>query len=119
MNRAVVSLFLTSLGIAIAMPEAVRAESTMEKFALSTCRNEGRRCLKATAEKAEGGSFTPIFALRSLKVTITDSEKKEKTESVSERGYIDFTTNRIVMDTLNGEKVFNLGDLSVNEWKLK
>ncbi|MEQ1877043.1 MAG: hypothetical protein ABL958_10385 [Bdellovibrionia bacterium] len=120
MIRIVGSLLLIGLGIAVAMPTPASAESAIEKFALSTCKNEGRlRCLKATASKAEGGSLKPIYVLRNLEVTLVDSAKSEKTVTVSERGYLDFETNRLVLDTKNGEKVFNLSDLSVNEWKLK
>jgi hypothetical protein len=120
MNRIGFSFLILGLGIAVAMPSPhAKADGTMEKFVLSTCKAEGQRCLKATAERAEGSQFKPIFVLRSLEVTMIDQSKSEKTVSVSERGYIDLENNRLVMDTKNGEKAFDLEKLSVTEWKLK
>ncbi len=97
----------------------VRTDEAMKGFVLSKCAAKGQRCLKAEAAQAEAGHLRPIFALRPLKVTTENRVTGEKTETVAERGYIDFENNRIVMETKSGEKVYRLDDLSVDEWKMK
>lgn len=116
MNQFGLSL-LISMGIAAAMPMSAKASGTMEKFVLTTCKAEGQRCLKATADKAQGSQLKPIYVLRAVEVTMIDHG--EKTTSVSERGYIDLENRRLVVDTKHGEKAFDLDKLSVSEWKLK
>lgn len=107
--------------ITIPLALTATAEMNMRQVEIKNCASKGSPCFTVRAPEAQVSSLSPLYVMKNMTLEI-DGSKKQVFQSP--QGYIDFGSDQLVLQNLDGngtltEHVFDLNTLEQKTYVTK